>query len=68
MENTDIFTKIIPAIMVFCIVYYNVRKMQKRAQAMRQEHTCCGGCAGCAHSAGCNKPEKTSAQDNSPEE
>lgn len=68
MEKMDIVTKIIPAIMIFCLVYYNVRKMQKRAQAMRREHSCGGGCAGCAHSAGCTRPEKMPAQDGNPEE
>lgn len=53
-----IFTKIIPAIMIFCLVFYNIRKMQKRAAAMRQEHSCGGGCAGCNRSAACNSPEK----------
>lgn len=67
MEKMDIITKIIPAIMIFCLVYYNVRKMQKRAQAMRQEHSCGGSCAGCAHSAGCTKPEKSLTQDGNSE-
>lgn len=58
MGNTDLYTRIIPAIMIFCLVYYNVRKMQKRAKAMRQEHSCGGSCAGCAHSAGCTAAEK----------
>lgn len=57
MEKMDIITKIIPAIMIFCLVYYNVRKMQKRAQAMRREHSCSGSCVGCAHSASCSKAE-----------
>lgn len=48
-----IFTKIIPAILIFCLVFFNIRKMQKQAAIMRQEHSCGGSCVGCAHSAGC---------------
>lgn len=69
MEHMDLYTRIIPAIMIFCLVYYNVRKMQKRAKAMRQEHSCGGSCAGCAHSAGCSAEKKAAhAQSGQPED
>ncbi len=53
-----VITKIIPAIMIFCLVFFNIRKMQKRAQIMRQEESCGGKCAGCAHGATCHSPLK----------
>lgn len=52
----QIFMVIIPAILIFCLVFFNIRKMQKRAEIMRREREgqlCGGKCAGCAHSAGC---------------
>ena len=55
---TIILAKIIPAIMIFCLVFFNIRKMQKQAQIMRQEHSCGGGCAGCSHSASCTSQQK----------
>lgn len=58
LDMATICAKIIPAILIFCIVFFNIRKMQKRAQMMRQEHSCGGGCAGCAHSAGCSSAKK----------
>ncbi|MBR4016026.1 MAG: FeoB-associated Cys-rich membrane protein [Anaerotignum sp.] len=58
MDNTVIVTKIIPAIMIFCLVFFNIRKMQKQAQAMRKNHSCENGCAGCANHASCHLPEK----------
>lgn len=66
MTKETFFTAIIPAILVFCLVFYNIRKMQKRAKAMRmeQEGGCSGGCAGCAHSAGCHLPQKEDTQKN----
>lgn len=68
MDKMDLYTRIIPAILIFCLVYYNVRKMQKRAKAMRQEHSCNGSCAGCAHSASCSSAEKAAhAQDETQE-
>lgn len=59
-----ILGKIIPAIMIFCLVFFNIRKMQKQAAAMRREHSCGGSCAGCAHSAGCSaaKQEQEAGQ------
>lgn len=58
MTTETLFTAIIPAIMIFCLVFFNMRKMQKQSKAMKKEHSCGGGCAGCAHSASCNSLEK----------
>ena len=66
MDNMVLFTKIIPAIMIFCIVFFNLRKLQKTAKAMKQVHGdssgCSGCCSGCSHSAGCQLPEKEEFQ------
>lgn len=61
MTIETIFTSIIPAIMVFCIVFYNIRKMQKRAAIMRMEKQgkCGSGCAGCAGSKSCHSDKKS---------
>lgn len=55
-----IFAAIIPAILIFCLVFFNIRKMQKRAKIMRMEEEgkCSGSCAGCAHSVSCHLPQK----------
>ncbi len=53
-----IFTAIIPAIMIFCLVFFNIRKMQKQSKVMKKEHSCGGSCSGCAHSAGCSSNDK----------
>lgn len=56
MDKEMLFTTIIPVILIFCIVFYNVRKMQRNIKNMK--NGCGGGCSGCAHSAQCQKPEK----------
>ncbi|MFV0363084.1 MAG: FeoB-associated Cys-rich membrane protein [Suipraeoptans sp.] len=56
MDKEQIFMAIIPAILIFCLVFFNVRKMQKNLKTMKQE--CGSGCGGCAHSDNCNKAEK----------
>ncbi len=62
MELTTeaIFSGIIPAILIFLLVFINIRKMQKRAKMMRmeQEGKCGSGCAGCAHSKSCHSEKK----------
>lgn len=62
MELTTeaIFSGIIPAILIFLLVFVNIRKMQKRAKMMRmeQEGKCGSGCAGCAHSKSCHSEKK----------
>ena len=52
MARETVFTAIIPAILIFFLVFFNIRKMQKQAKIMKMEHEgkCGGGCAGCAHS------------------
>ena len=60
IDSMIIYTKIIPAVMIFCLVFFNIRKMQKRASAMKQVHSCGGSCAGCSHSASCSSAEKKS--------
>lgn len=56
MDKEMIFTTIIPIILILGIVYYNMRKMQKNINNMK--NNCGGGCSGCAHSDNCHKPEK----------
>lgn len=60
MNVETIFTAIIPAILIFFLVFFNIRKMQKQAKIMKMEHEgkCGTGCAGCAHSNGCNSEKK----------
>lgn len=60
MNVETIFTAIIPAILIFFLVFFNIRKMQKQAKIMKMEHEgkCGTGCAGCAHSKGCNSEKK----------
>mgnify|MGYP000650567035 CR=1 FL=1 len=50
MARETVFTAIIPAILIFFLVFFNIRKMQKQAKIMKMEHEgkCGGGCAGCA--------------------
>ena len=61
MTMETILTAIIPAIMIFCLVFFNIRKMQKQAQIMRMEKEgkCGSGCASCAHSKGCHSDKKS---------
>ncbi|WMI82257.1 FeoB-associated Cys-rich membrane protein [Anaerotignum sp. MB30-C6] len=56
MNKEMLFTAIIPTILVFCLVFFNVRKMQKNLKNMKDG--CGGGCSGCVHSESCHKPEK----------
>lgn len=60
MTTETLLTTIIPVILIFCLVFFNIRKMQKRAKLMRmeQEGKCSSGCAGCAHSATCQSSQK----------
>ncbi len=60
LTTETIFAGIIPAILIFLLVFVNIRKMQKRAKMMRmeQEGKCGGGCAGCAHSKSCHAEKK----------
>ena len=48
MARETVFTAIIPAILIFFLVFFNIRKMQKQAKIMKMEHEgkCGGGCAG----------------------
>ena len=61
MNMETIFTSVIPAIMIFFLAFFNIRKMQKRAQIMRMEKEgkCGSGCSSCAHSKGCSSEKKT---------
>ena len=60
MNMETIFTAIIPAILIFFLVFFNIRKMQKQAKIMKMEHECkCGSaCNSCAHSKGCHSEKK----------
>lgn len=60
MNMETIFTAIIPAILIFFLVFFNIRKMQKQAKIMKMEHEgkCGSGCSGCAHSKGCHSEKK----------
>lgn len=60
MTIETICTSIIPAILIFCIVFFNIRKMQKRAAIMRMEKEgkCGSGCASCANSKSCHSDKK----------
>ena len=65
MARETVFTAIIPAILIFFLVFFNIRKMQKQAKIMKMEHEgkCGGGCAGCqiftcAHSKSCHSEKK----------
>lgn len=60
MARETVFTAIIPAILIFFLVFFNIRKMQKQAKIMKMEHEgkCGGGCAGCAHRKSCHSEKK----------
>ncbi len=60
MTTETLFATIIPAILIFCLVFFNIRKIQKQAKIMRMEKEgkCGSSCAGCAHSKGCHSPQK----------
>ena len=60
MARETVFTASIPAILIFFLVFFNIRKMQKQAKIMKMEHEgkCGGGCAGCAHSKSCHSEKK----------
>lgn len=51
-------TGIVPAIMIFFLVFFNIRKMQKQAKIMKEMHSCEGKCAGCQHGASCTSDKK----------
>ncbi len=57
MTQMDIVTKLIPILLVVCIIWYNMRKMKRNIDAMKQEH-CNGSCQGCVHSGSCNTQQK----------
>ena len=57
MARETVFTAIIPAILIFFLVFFNIRKMQK-IMKMEHEGKCGGGCAGCAHSKSCHSEKK----------
>ena len=57
MARETVFTAIIPAILIFFLVFFNIRKMQKQAKIMKMEHEG-KGCAGCAHSKSCHYEKK----------
>ena len=40
MTTETLFTAIIPAILIFCLVFFNIRKMQKQAKIMRIFDSC----------------------------
>ena len=60
MTKEMIFTAIVPAILIFFLVFFNIRKMQKQAKIMKmeQEGKCGVGCAGCTHNKGCHSDKK----------
>ena len=60
MARETVFTAIIPAILIFFLVFFNIRKLQKQAKIMKKEHEVKsgGGCAGCAHSKSCHSEKK----------
>ena len=51
-------TGIVPAIMIFFLVFFNIRKMQKQAKIMKEMHSCDGKCAGCHSGATCASAQK----------
>lgn len=53
------FTAIVPAIMIFFLVFFNIRKMQKQTKLMKEMHSCNGKCAGCHNGASCTSDKKT---------
>ncbi len=65
IDSMILYTKVIPAILIFLLVFFNIRKMQKRAAAMRREHSCGGSCSGCAHHTSCHSADKDADQKNS---
>ena len=58
MARETVFTAIIPAILIFFLVFFNIRKMQAKIMKMEHEGKCGGGCAGCAHSKSCHSEKK----------
>lgn len=57
MDKMDLITKVIPGLLVVGIVWFNMRKLQRNLNAMKQQH-CSGSCHNCAHSAGCTSAQK----------
>lgn len=62
MTKMDIITKLIPVILAVCIIWYNMRKIRKNMNVMKQEH-CSGSCQGCAHSGSCGSYTKEDKED-----
>ena len=53
----DLITKVIPGLLVVGIVWFNMRKLQRNLNAMKQQH--CGGPGlNWGHSAGCTTAQK----------
>lgn len=64
MNQMDIITKLIPVLLVVCIVYFNMRRIQKNLKEMKKEqngNTCSGSCAGCTSH--CSSAQKETEND-----
>lgn len=57
MDKMDIYTKLIPGLMLAALIGYNMFKLQRSLKAMKQEH-CNGACQGCAHKNSCTSSQK----------
>ena len=57
MDKMDIYTKLIPGLMLAALIGYNMFKLQRSLKAMKQEH-CNGACQGCAQRESCTSSKK----------
>ena len=53
MDKMDLITKVIPGLLVVGIVWFNMRKLQRNLNAMKQQH-----CSGSCHNYGCTSAQK----------
>ncbi len=58
-----IFTTVIPAILVILIVVWNLRKIRKNLDQMKDQSTCSGSCKGCTHAESCSSIQKNEKKD-----
>ena len=58
MDFEFVITKLVPVILVFAIVYHNIRKMQKSMDEMKNGSCGNGGCNQCASQSSCGKDSK----------
>lgn len=70
MTAEQMVTTVIPILLVICIVYYNLRKIKRNLNSMKDAENnknsgCGGGCASCK---GCTPAPDKEKVDNTPEE